>query len=272
MKIFSPVQQEYIYLNSGDEVIVFSGYNDTVNFKCGIVNIPESKQIAAGLNKLTIPKGCYARSRELVIYSHSKVVNKGLMPNVNKLDFTKNIDELSGLVEAVNDMNFSRGIDELTELGDDIKHMSLNLASIGQSLVEFRKIKSLTGYHPLNISFTDQLALTNVVSYSGATVTFLIFLLICYLFYRCATCCSPVYGLLKCIFGGIFGAFKNLLDFCKKIRVAKDDIDRTTGSRDDFPMESTRSPNSIVWEIECVGSRLILYVELQSVIFTTKRN
>jgi hypothetical protein len=67
-KKFLPLQQEYIYLQSGDEVIIFSPRNDTVTFKCGIVNIPDSKQIALGLNKLTVPKGCYARSSELVIH------------------------------------------------------------------------------------------------------------------------------------------------------------------------------------------------------------
>jgi hypothetical protein len=75
MTIFSPVKQEYVYSKNGDEVVVFSSYNDTMSFKCGIGNIPESKWITAGLNGLTVPKGCYARSRELVIYSHGKVVN-----------------------------------------------------------------------------------------------------------------------------------------------------------------------------------------------------
>jgi hypothetical protein len=204
MKIFSPVKQEYIYSKSGDEVIVFSSYNDTVNFKCGIANIPESKQITAGLNRLTVPRGCYARSRDLLISSHSKVVNKGLTPNVNTLDFTKDIDELSGLIESVHNRNFSRVIDELNELGDDVKNVSVDLASVGQSLVEFRKIKSLTGYHLLNISLTEPLSLTNVVNYSGATATFLILVLICYAFYRCATCCSPVFGLLKLLFIYLF--------------------------------------------------------------------
>jgi hypothetical protein len=155
-------------------------------------------------------------------------------------------------------------INELNELGDDVKHVSDDLASVGQSLVEFRKIKSLTGYHPLNIWFTEPLSLTKVVNYSGAAATFFILVLICDAFYRCATCCSPVFGLLKCIFGGIFEAIVKLFDFCKKIRVAKDDIDKTTDSEDDIPMNNTHSPNHIVWEIECVGSRLIFYAELHS--------
>jgi hypothetical protein len=70
--------------------------------------------------------------------------------------------------------------------------------------------------------------------------------------------------MLKCVFGGIFRAFKNLIDFCRERRVAKDDLEITTGSKDDFPMESTSNPAHIVWEIECIGSRLILYAELQS--------
>jgi predicted HAD superfamily phosphohydrolase len=136
MKIFSPVKQEYIYLKRGDEVIIFSSYNDTVNFKCGTANIPDSKQIATGLNKLTVPKSCYARSSELVIYSQSRVVDRGLLLNVDSLDFTKDVAELSGLIEAVLSLNFSRVVDELNEIGYDVKHISVDLASVGQSLVE----------------------------------------------------------------------------------------------------------------------------------------
>jgi hypothetical protein len=200
MKIFSPVRQEYIYLNSGDEVVIFSPMNDTLTFKCGIANIPESKQLATGLNKLTVPKGCYARSSELIIHSHSMVMDKGLMPSVDKLDFAKDVEELSGLI----DLNFRKVIDELNELGEEVKHVSVDLASVDQSLVEFRKIRALTGYHPLNISLSDPLSLTNVTSYSGATATLLMFIFVCYICYKCATCCKPVFGLLKCVFGGIY--------------------------------------------------------------------
>jgi hypothetical protein len=213
---------------------------------------------------LTVPKGCYARSQELVVYSHSKVVNKGLIPNVDTLDFTKDVGELSSLIESVHNINFTIVMSELNELGDDIKHVSVDLASVGQSMVEFRKIRALTGSHPLNITVTDPLLLTNVVNYSGATVTFLLLILTCYGFYRCATCCSPVFGLLKCVFRGIFEAVMKSFDFCRKIHVAKDDLHKTSGSEDDIPMRNTCNPNHIVWEIECIGSRLILYAELQS--------
>jgi hypothetical protein len=81
---FSPMKQEYIYLKSGDDVVIFSHMDDTVIFKCGIANIPDSKQISVGLNRMTVQKGCYARSSELIIHSHSEVVGKGLLPSVYK--------------------------------------------------------------------------------------------------------------------------------------------------------------------------------------------
>jgi hypothetical protein len=180
MKIVSPVRQEYIYLKSGDEVIIFTPMNDILTFKCGIANIPETKQLSMGLNRLVIPKGCYARSSELIIHSHSMVIDKGLMPSVDTLDFSKDVEELSGFIESVHNLNFTKIIEELHELGEDVKHISVDLASVDESLVEFRKRKALTGYHPLNISLTDPLSLTNVTNYSGTVVTFLLLIFVCY--------------------------------------------------------------------------------------------
>jgi hypothetical protein len=104
MRIVSPVRQEYIYLKNGDEVIIFTPMNDTLTFKCGIANIPETKQLTKGLNKLVIPKGCYARTSELIIHSHSLVIDRGLMPSVDSLDFSKDVEELSGLIESVHNL------------------------------------------------------------------------------------------------------------------------------------------------------------------------
>jgi hypothetical protein len=46
--------------------------------------------------------------------------------------------------------------------------------------------------------------------------------------------------------------------------VAKDDIEMTTGSKDDFQPKVDTSSSHIVWEIEQIGERLVLYAELQS--------
>jgi hypothetical protein len=262
MKIFLPVRQEYIYLKSGDEVVIFSPMNDTLTFKCRIANIPDSKQLEKGLNKLIVPKGCIARSSELVIHSHSMVMDKGMMPSVDKLDFAKDVDDLSGLIESEHNLNFTKVINELSELGEDVRHVSVDLVSVDQSLVEFRKIRALTGYHPLNISLSDPLSLANVTSYSGATATLLMFIFVCYVCYKCATCCKPVFGLFKCIFGSIFGLFKKTFDLCGKFRVAKDDIEMTTDSKDDFLPKVATNSGHIVWETEQIGQRLVLYAEL----------
>jgi TctA family transporter len=120
-------------------------------------------------------------------------------------------------------------------------------------LVEFRKIKALTGYHPLNISLTDPLSLTNVTNYSGAVVTFLLIVFICYICYKCATCCAPVFRLFKCIFGGIFALFKKIFDFCGYFKVVKDDIEMTTDSKDDFERKVASQSGHIVWELDLVG-------------------
>jgi hypothetical protein len=228
------------------------------------VNIPDTKQLTMGLNRLVVPKGCYAKTSELIIHSHSMVVDKALLPSVDALDFSKDVDELSGLIESVHNLNFSKVIAELQELGDDIKHVSVDIASVDESLVEFRKIKALTGYHPLNISLTDPLSLTNVTNYSGAVATFMLLVFVCYICYKCATCCAPVFGLLKCIFGGIFGLFRKLFDFCGGLKVVKDDIEMTTERKDDFERRVASQSGHIVWELDLVGQRLVLYAELQS--------
>jgi hypothetical protein len=264
MKIVSPTRQEYIYLKNGDEVVIFTPINDTLTFKCGIVSIPETKQLAMGLNRMVIPRGCYARSSELVIHSHSMVIDKGLLPSVDNLDFSKNVEELSGLIESVHNLNFTKVIEELRALGKDVKPVSVDLASVDESLVEFRKIKALTGYHPLNISLSDPLSLTNVTTYSGATATLLMFIFVCYLCYRCATCCMPLFGIFKCVFVGIRDLFKNILNLCGKLKVAKDDIKMTTDGKDDFEHKVTTNSGHIVWELEKIGQQLVLYAELQS--------
>jgi hypothetical protein len=261
MRIVSPVRQEYIYLKNGDEVVIFTPINDTLTFKCGIANIPETKKLAMGLNRLVIPRGCYARTSELVIHSHSMVMDRGLLPSVDNLDFSKDVEELSGLIESVHNLNFTKVIEELRDLGEDV---SVDLASVDESLVEFRKIKALTGYHPMNISLTDPLSLTNVTNYSGATATLLMFIFVCYMCYKCATCCTPVLGLFKCVFEGIFGLFKKIMTLCGKLKVAKDDIEMTTDRNDDFQQKVAPSSGHIVWELEMVGQRLVLYAELQS--------
>jgi hypothetical protein len=246
MRIVLPVRQEYIYLKNGDEVVIFTPMNDTLTFKCGIANIPETKQLVTGLNKLVIPKGCYARSSELVIHSHSMVIDKGLLPSVDNLDFSKDVAELSGFIESVHNLNFTNVIEELRDLGEDVKHVSVDLASVDKSLVEFRRLKALTGYHPLNISLSDPLSLTNVTNYSGAVATLLMFVFVCYICYKCATCCTPVFGLFKCVFGGIFGFFGKIMTLCRKLKVAKDDIEMTTDSKDDFGHRVTQSSGHIV--------------------------
>jgi hypothetical protein len=264
MKIVSPMRQEYIYLQNGDEVVIFTPMNDTLTFKCGIANIPETKQLTMGLNKLVIPKGCYARSSELIIHLHSMVIDRRLLPSVDNLDFSKDVEELSGFIESVHNLNFTKVIEELRDLGEDVRHVSVDLASVDASLVEFRKLKALTGYHPLNISFTDPLSLTNVTNYPGATATFLLLIFVCYICYKCATCCTPVFGMFKCIFGGIFGLLKKIFDFCGKLKVAKDDIEMMTDSKDDFERKIASNSVHIVWELEMIGQRLVLYAELQS--------
>jgi hypothetical protein len=192
------------------------------------------------------------------------VIDKGLLPSVDTLDFSKDVDELSGLIESVHNLNFTKVVAELHDLGEDVKHASVDITSVEESLVEFRKIKALTGYHPLNISLTDPLSLTNVTNYSGAVVTLLLFIFVCYTCYKCATCCAPVFGFLKCSFGGIFGLFKKLFSLCGNIKVAKDDIEMTTDSKDDFEPKVASHSGHIVWELEMVGQRLVLYAELQS--------
>jgi hypothetical protein len=215
--------------------------------------VPETKQLTMGLNRLVIPKGCYASSSELIIHSHSMVIDRGLLPSVDSLDFSKDVEELSGFIESVHNLNFTKVIEELRDLGEDVKHVSVDLASVDASLVEFRKIKALTGYHPLNISLTDPLSLTNVTNYSGATATFLLLILVCYICYRCATCCMPVFEILKCIFGGIFGLFKKIFNLCGKLKVAKDDIEMTTDNKDDFERKVASNSGHIVWELEMIG-------------------
>jgi hypothetical protein len=264
MKIVSPVRQEYIYLKNGDEVVIFTPLNDTLTFKCRIANIPETKQLIMGLNRLVIPKGCYARTSELIIHSHSMVIDRGLLPSVGSLDFSKDVEELSGFIESVHNLNFTKVIEELRDLGEDVKHISVDLASVDESLVEFRKIKALTGYHPLNISLTDPLSLTNVTNYSGAVVTVLLLIFICYTCYKCATCCSPVFGFFKCVFGGIFGLFEKIFYLCGNLKVEKDDIEMTTDSKDDLERKVASNSGHIVWELEMIGQRLVLYAELQS--------
>jgi hypothetical protein len=238
--------------------------NDTLTFKCGIAKIPETKQLTMGLNRLVIPKGCYARTSKLIIHSHSMVIDKGLLPSVDTLDFSKDVEELSGFIESVHNLNFSKVVAELHELGEDIKHVSVDIASVDKLLVEFRKIKALTGYHPLNISLTDPLSLTNVTNYSGAVVTILLLIFVCYICYKCATCCAPAFGLFKCILEGIFGLFEKIFDFCANAKVAKDDIEMTTDGKDDFEHKVASHSGHIVWELEMVGQRLVLYAELQS--------
>jgi hypothetical protein len=261
MKIVLPMRQEYIYAKNGDEVIIFTPMNDTLTFKCGITNITETKQLTMGLNRLVIPRGCYARSNELIIHSHSMVIDKGLLPSVDTLDFSKDVEELSGFIESVHNLNFTKVIEELRDLGDDIKHVSVDIASV--DVVEFRKIQALTGYHPLNISLTDPLSLTNVTNYWGATATFLLLIFVCCICYKCATCCTPVFGMFKCIFGGIFGLFKKIFNLCGKLKVAKDDIEMTTDYKDDFERKTASNSGHIVWELEKIGQRLVLCAELQ---------
>jgi hypothetical protein len=253
-----------IYLKNGDEVVIFTPMNDTLTFKCGIANIPETKQLAMGLNRLVVPKGCYARSSELIIHSHIMVIDKGLMPSVDKLDFSRDVEEMSGLIESVHNLNFTKVIDELRELGEDVKHVSVDLASVDKSLVEFRKVKALTGYHPLNILLSDPLSLANVTSYSGAAATLLMFIFVCYVCYKCATCCTPVFGIFKCVFGGIFDLLKKILNLCGELKVAKDDIEMTTDGKDDFEHKVAPNSGHIVWELEKIRQRLVLYAELQS--------
>jgi hypothetical protein len=46
--------------------------------------------------------------------------------------------------------------------------------------------------------------------------------------------------------------------------VAKDNLRKTTGCKDDIPLSSSHGQSYMVWEMECIGSRLVLYSELQS--------
>jgi hypothetical protein len=90
-------------------------------------------------------------------------------------------------------------------------------------------------------------------------VTFLLLIFVCYTCYKYATCCAPVFGLFKCIFGGIFGLFKKIFILCGNHKVAKDDIEMTTDSKDDFDRKVASHSSNIVWELEMVGQRLVLY-------------
>jgi hypothetical protein len=89
------------------------------------------------LNVLIVLQGCIAKTKELVIYSHSKKINKGLIPSAEVLDFTKDIDELSSLIEVVHNINFSKVVNEL---GSVIKQVSVDLASVEQLLADFKNI------------------------------------------------------------------------------------------------------------------------------------
>jgi hypothetical protein len=55
-----------------------------------------------------------------------------------------------------------------------------------------------------------------------------------------------------------------MIDLCGNLKVVKDDIELTTDGKDDFEQKVASQSGHIVWELDLVGQRLVLYAELQS--------
>jgi hypothetical protein len=82
--------------------------------------------------------------------------------------------------------------------------------------------------------------------------------------YRCVACCSPLIGLFKCIFEGIMNIFWAIFRFCRENSRRENDFMTSPSRKENIPMSSPSNQSHIVWELECIGSRLVLYSELQS--------
>jgi hypothetical protein len=58
--------------------------------------------------------------------------------------------------------------------------------------------------------------------------------------------------------------FLTIFKFCRENSRRENDVMTSPSRKDNIPMSSPSNQSHIVWELEYIGSRLVLYSELQS--------
>jgi hypothetical protein len=144
-----------------------------------------------------------------------------------------------------------------------VNDTGIDLSDVKESLAKFKHISSLNQYNPMKIDWEDPYALTNVTTVSGVLVTFLLIVVIVYVCCRCCACCAPCWKLCKCT-SKICGA---------GVQCCADRIVSEPRSSDTRPQRredtenlelSQNNNNEVVWEMEDIGDRLVLYARLRS--------
>jgi hypothetical protein len=261
MSLYSPTVQGYIYHDEIDQVSIFSPVNDTLRLKCSSTVV--DKLLPVGITVFSLPSGCIAMSSQLIIFSKSSVWNEGTVPQIFDIDLSRDIDDLTRYIEEIHDVNFTVIEQDFKRYSQSVNNTRLDIAEVKKSLEDFKHINSIKEYSPLKIDWNDPYALSNVATISGllATLLFLVVLVICC---KCCSCCSFGTRLCKCAGKSCECCFKAV----RKLSVRRADIpgDSNCG-KDDISLSQRHNNNNsseVMWEIEKIGERLVLFAELPS--------
>jgi hypothetical protein len=263
MEIFVPVRQGYLHQSVSGLVSIYSPVNDTVRIVCASVSSAVVQDIGSGITVLKLPSGCVAESSELTIFSASDSVFEGEVPLIFNADLSREVYNLTSFIEYVHDLNMSKIEIDFDKYSVSVNDTGIDLSEVKESLAKFKHISSLKQYNPMKIDWEDPYALTNVTTVSGVLVTILLIVVIVYVCCRCCACCAPCWKLCKCtskICGG------GVQCCTERIVLEPRSSDTRPQRREDTEnLELSQNNNDeVVWEMEDIGDRLVLYARLRS--------
>jgi len=192
MQFFLTNTQMYLYHEDGQNVTIFSPYEDKARIVCELNRTVSSVLdlvLHEGLSMVLIPAKCVLTTTDLVV--HSAVTSSssdGRVPTVSRIDLATELTKLADDLEVIHEVNTSQLAGEFLSFATELGIENADIGKIAKSIANFKAINSIVEYHPAKISLETPDAMSNTVT----VVAWLVALLILAVGVTCCyMCCAP---------------------------------------------------------------------------------
>jgi len=282
--------QQYLYHENGYNVTVLSPYEDSATMDCRYNATTSSLTqltLHEGLSLVLVPPGCKLLSTQLIIHSAATTAEfDGKLPTSAKLDLASEISTLSEYLEEIHMFNTTKLVSDFLDFASEVGVENADIDKVSTSISAFKQIKTMQGYHPLQITLEKPDAMSTtltIVAWAVVLLALIVSITCCYMCCApCKTCIDAGCSATSCIFSGLYKVICCLKKAAKQKHEDNEselDLTEKSASRSTiFSLQKTRtrrhststaateleSEDAIYWRTQVKKDRVVLYASLPS--------